>query len=346
MKTKAAVLYEMGKELAIEELEIPELERGQVLVKVLYSGLCGSQLNEIRGRKGEDKYLPHTLGHEGSGIVIKIGTGVKGFKEGDYVVLTWLAGKGTGAPSCKYKKGSQAINSGAISTFSEYAVISENRLVKISKKIPPDIAAVLGCAVPTGVGIVKNTLKPEKGSSIAIFGVGGIGLCAVIGAAFSGCGKIIAVDIYDSKLELAKELGATHVINSRNTDPCTKIKELTNNLGVNYAVEASGVAKVMEQAYESTSTPGKVALAGNVKKGDKISIDPYPLLFGKQLLGTSLGETHRAEDIPKYAQLYLDGNLKIDKLITHKYTLSEINKAFAELESGNMGRGLVRCSEI
>ena len=342
MKTKAAVLRETGKELSIEELEIPELQHGQVLVKVLYSGLCGRQLNEIKGYYGADKYLPHTLGHEGSGIVEKIGPGVSTVKPGSYVVLTWIKGNGIDALPCKYKNNSgETINSGQISTFLQYAVISENRMVKVPKKLPSGVAAPLGCAIPTGVGIVKNTLKAEKGSSIAIFGVGGIGQCAVMGASISGCNPIIAVDIHDNKLELAKEFGATHAINSKKEDAVAKIKELTGGKGVDYAVEASGVPRVMEMAYESLKNPGVAALAGNVRKGEKISIDPYDLLFGKRIIGTQIGETYKSEEIPMYADLYLKGKLKLDKFITQKYALDEINKAFDDLDKGKIVRGLI-----
>src|SRR3989344_1607951 len=343
MKTEAAVLREIGKPLSLEELEIPELQRGQVLVKILYSGVCGRQYNEWKGYYGEDKFLPHTFGHEGSAIVEKVGQDVETVKPGDYVVLTWIKGKGIDAAPCKYKNNKgETINSGQISAFSNYAVVSENRMVKVPKELPPDIAAPLGCAIPTGVGIVKNTLKAGKGSSIAIFGVGGIGQCAVIGARLAGCKKIIAVDIYDNKLELAKEFGATHIINSKKENPVSKIKELTDGKGTDFAVEATGVAKAMEQAYESVKAPGRVALTGNPRKGETITIDPYGLIYGKELMGTKIGETYRNEEIHEYAKMCINGELKLDKLITSKYGLSDINKAFDDLEKGKIARALVK----
>ena len=161
MKTKAAVLYETNKPLVIEEVEIPKLKDGQVLVKVLFSGVCGSQLNEIKGLKGEDKYLPHLLGHEGSGIVEEVGSKVTKVKKGDYVVLCWIKGSGLDAPSCQYTKDNIKINSGAITTFNQYSIISENRLFKIPKEVPPYVAALLGCAIPTGAGIIKNEIRKK-----------------------------------------------------------------------------------------------------------------------------------------------------------------------------------------
>ena len=342
MKTEAAVLREIGKPLSLEELEIPELQRGQVLVKILYSGMCGRQLNEIKGFYGEDKYLPHTLGHEGSGIVEKTGPEVSNVKKGDYVALTWIKGAGINAVPAKYTNGKgEIINSGQISTFGKYMVVAENRMAKIPKEVPPNLAPPLGCAIPTGVGIIKNTLQVGKGSSIAIFGVGGIGLSAVIGAGLAGCAKIIAVDIHESKLEIAKELGATHTINSKKEDAVAKVRELTGGKGADYSVEASSFPEVMEMAYNATAAPGKVALCGNIKKGQKISVDPHGLICGKILMGTDLARTYKNEEIPHYAKLYLEGKLKLEKLITHKYKLDDINKAFEDLEKGRIARGII-----
>lgn len=342
MKTRAAILREIGNGLVIEELEFPALREGQVLVEISYSGFCGKQLNEIKGYYGEDKYLPHTLGHEGSGIVQEVGSRVTTVKPGDYVVLTWIKGKGTDATPCKYKTNrGEIINSGQISTFSKHSIISENRMVKVPKELPPPLAPPIGCAIPTGVGMINNTLKVAKGSTIAIFGVGGVGLSAVIGASLAGCARIIAVDIHQNKLELAKELGATDTVNAKKDDPVSRVKELTNGKGVDYSVEASGTPQVMEMAYEAVGTPGKVVLAGNVKRGEKISIDPYDLLYDKKLLGTSIGETYKSEEIPRYAEMYLAGQLKLDKLITHKYKFEDINQFVIDLEEGKVGRGVI-----
>ncbi len=344
MKIKAAVLYELNKPLVIEELETPVLGRGQVLVKILYSGVCQSVVNEMKGIKGPDKYLPHTLGHEASGIIHEIGPGVTRFRSGDYVVLSWIKGPGLEAPSSQYLLGSKTVNSGSITTFNTFSVISENRITKISREVPADVAALLGCAVPTGAGMVKNTLKAGPGTSIAVFGLGGVGLSAVMFASVIGCAKIIAVDIKDSKLELAQKLGATHTINSSNEPALEKIMELTGS-GADYAIESSGVKEAMELAFEAVRFGGTAVLAGNIRKGDKIAIDPYALINGKKIFGTWGGETRTDEDIPFYAEQYLRGKLKVNKLITHNYKLEDINAAFEELKTGSVGRALIKLND-
>lgn len=342
MKTLAAVLYEINNPLEIEEITIPELKPGQVLVKVLYSGVCHTQLNEVHGLKGEDKFLPHTLGHEGSGIVEKIGSGVTKVKSGDHVVLTWIKGHGADVPSTSYKKcDGSVINSGSISTFLTKAIISENRLVKITDEMPLREAALLGCAIPTGAGIVMNTLKVKTGDTIAVYGVGGIGLSAVLAADMMKCSKIIAVDIHEYKLRLAETLGATHIIKSTSRDVIASINEITNGIGVDYAIESAGVKEVMELAFTSITDSGTAVIAGNLKHGEKICINPFDLIKGKKILGTWGGETKPELDIPLYVNMYLSGKLRLDLLNTHQYELTEINQAFKDVENGKVSRALI-----
>ncbi len=342
MKTKAAVLYETEKPLRIEEIEIPELKEGQVLVKVLYSGVCHSQLNEIKGLKGNDPYLPHLLGHEGSGIVESLGGGVTKVKQGDYVVMTWIKGSGIDAPSTIYRLNGKNINSGAITTFSERSVISEDRLVKITEKIPGDIAALLGCAVPTGMGMVFNNLEEDPDKTIAVYGVGGVGSSSLIAAKSRGYKQIITIDIHDHKLEKAVELGATHTINARNENVIEAVKRITEGVGVDYAIESSGVKEIMETAFESLRNNGKAIIAGNAKAGTKISIEIAGLNQGKKLLGTWGGETVPDRDIPMYEGLYLERKLPLDKLVTKTYRLEEVNHALDDLKKGELCRGLIK----
>jgi len=252
-KMKAAVLYETNKPLVIENLKVPELEFGQVLVKVCFSGICHKQMEEIQGHRGPDPYLPHLLGHEGAGVVEAIGPGVTNVAPGDHVVLSWIKGAGINSRPPTYYKGEQPINAGWVTTFNEYAVVSENRVTGIRKDMPLDKAALLGCAVATGVGVVINQARVIPGSTVAVFGVGGVGLNVIQGAALVNAGKIIAVDIVDAKLEMAKEFGATHTINAVKQDPVQQIIELTGNTGVDYAFDTIGKIKSMKQAYDSAA---------------------------------------------------------------------------------------------
>ncbi len=354
MKTIAAVLTEINKPLQIEELNIPHLKKGQALVEVAYSGICHSQLNEIHGLKGEDKFLPHTLGHEGSGIVLEIGPDVTKVRRGDHVVLTWIKGKGLDAPSSEYRRdGGSRVNSGAISTFLTHAVISENRLIPLTKEMPLREAALLGCAVPTGAGIVTNSVKMHPGQSIAVFGLGGIGLSAILMAGrvntnreSIGAGQnpsmIIAIDITDQKLSLARAMGATDTINANDDDPLKAVMALTSGKGVDYAIEAAGTQGTMETAFRCVRDKGGVCiLAGNLPQGRTIAIDPLDLIKGKQIMGTWGGETEPDRDIPFYEASFLSGKINLTPLITRACSLSQINEAITGMETGHIGRSLI-----
>ena len=341
MKTLAAVLFETKKPLEITELTIPELKEGQVLVKVAYSGLCHSQLNEIRGKKGEDRWLPHTLGHEGSGEVMNAGPGVTKVKSGDRVILTWITADGMNAEPISYLHNGTKVNSGPVSTFSNYTVASENKLIRIPSDMPLDIASLMGCAFPTGAGIILNTLKAGPENSIAVIGTGGIGMSAVIGAGIAGCKQVIAVDISEFKLNMAKEAGATDRVNSKKENLVDAVMKLTGSRGVDFVVEAAGTKHTMEQAIALIHNKGTVVIAGNLAQGERIEIDPFDLIKGKKIIGTWGGETRPDEDIPKYIDMYKNSGLDLSKMITNFYRLEDINRAFDELEEGKVGRALV-----
>lgn len=345
MKTKAAILYELNKPLIIEDVEIPELKRGQVLAKILYSGVCRAQYNEMIGLKGPDKFLPHMLGHEASAIIQDVGEGITKVKKGDYVALSWIKGDGLDGINTQYKKGSQIINAGGVTTFSEYSVVSENRVTKISKRINPEAAAIIGCAVATGCGIVENTLKAKKNSSIAVFGVGGVGLSAIMGARRRGCNPIIAIDLTEEKLKFATQCGATHVVDASRIDVWQLLKKVAPD-GVDFTVDASGNKNAMEMAFDlAKEAKGVCVIAGNLSKDEKISIHPFELIKGKKLVGTWGGETNPGIDIPKYIDAFDKGELPITELITHRLTLDEINKAFEILKSGDAGRIVIKMDE-
>lgn len=341
--TKAAILTQINQPLDIDELIIPELRKGQVFVKIAYSGVCHSQLNEIRGLKGEDKFLPHTLGHEGSGIVLEVGPEVQKVTVGDHVVLTWIKGMGLDIPATQYHRPNGAVvNSGAISTFMEYSIISENRLVPIPREMPLKEAALLGCAIPTGAGIVMNTARVQRGNSVAIFGIGGIGLSALLAAKMMGAAAIIAVDIYEQKLIQAKEIGATHIINASCQDALDAIQTITDGQGVDFAIEAAGHKITMEAAFKSVKDKGGLCiLAGNLPAGQNIYIDPFDLIKGKQIVGTWGGETDPDRDIVNYVQYYLIGKLKLDLFTSDITKIADINQALESFNNGNVNRVLI-----
>lgn len=339
-----AVLSKLNNPLEINSsVKIPKLKSGQVLVKVSCSGVCHSQLMEKNGHRGNDKYLPHFLGHEGSGTVIAIGEGVKKVSPGDYVVLSWIKSSGMDSGSVLYDSNSQKINAGAVTTFNEMTVVSENRCVKIPSTIPSDIAALMGCAVPTGCGIIKNSLNPTPNKLIALFGMGGIGLSALTICHKFKFKKIFCVDINQSKLDMAKEINSEIIaINSSISDPYMEIINNTDGNGVDYAVDASGKPSVTELAFEVINRQsGHLVFASHPKAGSKISIDPFDLISGKKISGSWGGESNPDLDIPFYCDLYLKGELKLDSLITKKYELSDINNAFEDLENGTVIRPII-----
>ena len=338
---KAAVLYEINKPLIIEEIEVPNPEIGQVLVKVMSSGICHTQLDNVKGKYGADPYLPHLLGHEGAGVVEKIGPGVTRVAPGDHVILSWIQGPGFNAKTPLYMKGSQKINAGPVTTFNEYTIASENRVTKIRNDVPFEVASIIGCAVSTGLGAALNESKIQPGSSVAVFGIGGIGLNIIQGAALLNALKIIAVDIHEHKLDFAQKFGATHVINAKKEDPVKKIKDLTNGKGVDYSFESAGLKETMEQAYQAACNTGLINLVGNPAQNEKISIDAVQTHYGKQLIGGHGGHTRPDVDFARYIDLYLAKKLKFDELITHRYTLTKINDALETLEDGKVCRAVV-----
>ena len=340
---KAAVLTKLGEPLVImTAVSLPELSRGQVLVKVAFSGVCHSQLMEARGRRGDDRFVPHLLGHEGSGVVMEVGEGVTKVGPGDRVVLGWIKGSGIDSGGCRYDSNGTILNAGGVTTFNDHAVVSENRLIKLPHGVPLDIAVLFGCAIPTGAGIILNEIKPERGSTVAIFGLGGIGLSALMATMLCECSTVIAIDVSEEKLALAREFGASHTINAGGADTVKEIRALTGNAGVDYAVESSGVCEVIEQAFDSVRRAGGLCVfASHPESGKRIRLDPFELICGKQIRGSWGGGCNPDVDIPEFARLYREGKLPLEKLITKRYTLDEINVALDDLEHRLVGRPLL-----
>lgn len=343
MKTFAAVLESIKLPLNLIELEIPPLKKGQVLVQMSFSGICRSQINELKGYKGEDKYLPHTLGHEGSGVVLETGEGVEKVKKGDHVVVSWIKGKGLNAEPIYYlDKNSRKINSGPVSTFLTKAVISENRLFKIPKDFSLKEATLLGCAFPTGAGVVINQMKIKEDNSLAIIGVGGIGSSALITAKLVGANPIIAIDIRDDKLQKALSFGATHVINSKKNNVNEYVSNITQGRGVDFALECAGITEAMEIAFSIIhENNGLCVIAGNVSKGKMISIDPFDLIKGKTIIGSWGGGSYLDEDIPKFVELCKSDKISLKNLISNEINLEEINGLIDNFDIEVLGRSII-----
>ena len=249
IKTKAAVLFNLNKPLKIIEFNLPSPKKGEILVKIQASGICHTQLLEIEGKNATGSYCPNLMGHEGSGIVCSVGSGVSKVKKGDHVVLSWIKGSGSNVIPKPIKYKNMIINRGPVTTFSEYSVVSENRVTKINKKMPLKLASLLGCAVPTGMGMIFNNAKLKKNSTLLCFGCGGVGINAIHAAKILNAKIIVAVDKNDYKLIKAKYFGATHTINPSKENLNKKIMKITNNFGLDYAIDTVGKKETMEFVY-------------------------------------------------------------------------------------------------
>ena len=340
---KAAVLFACGEPLRVlDGIEVPAPARGQVHVRLAYSGVCQSQLMEVRGGRGQDAYLPHLLGHEGSGTVVAIGEGVTKVAPGDSVVLGWIKGEGLDVPGTKYRRGDTVINAGGVTTFNSEALVAENRCVRLPEGVPLDVAVLFGCAVPTGAGIVLNEIAAQPGMQAAVFGLGGIGMIAVMTLRAAGCKSIIAVDVEPAKLAMAKALGVNHTIDARTEDPVAVIRALTGGLGADCAIDAAGRTRTIEQAFESVRKfGGQCVFASHPATGERIALDPHDLISGKRIRGSWGGGTRPDVDLPRFAALYREGRLPLDGLVGKRYRLDEINTALDDLGSGQVMRPLI-----
>tara|TARA_B110000438_G_scaffold247324_1_gene249405 strand:+ start:69 stop:1121 length:1053 start_codon:yes stop_codon:yes gene_type:complete len=335
MKTAAAILVEQKKPLVIDDVEIPKLKYGQVLVQIEATRICGSQIGEIDGVKGEDKYLPHLLGHEAGGTVLEIGPEVKHVKPNDRVVLHWRPGMGIQASCPTYKWGKRTVNAGNITTFNQFAVISEDRLTTVPLSTDFEICCLLADTLTTGFGVISNDACVRLGESVVIIGCGGIGLGVVLGAKLAGAHPIVAVDLHDHKLTLAKNYGATHTINSAETDFVFVARQaLTGDADV--VIDGTGNPKVLGKALELTGSNGRCVGFGVMPHDQSISFNTLPLHLGKSLTGSEGGSSRPAEDIPRLLRM-MDGNLfDPTDFISHRISLEEINDGIDKMRSGEV----------
>ena len=343
-RSLAAILVEQNKPLEIGLIDFPEsLEIGQVLVKLHFSGICGSQIGEIKGVKGPDPYLPHLMGHEGCATILEIGKGVKTVSPGDLVVLHWKKGAGIESNPPRYKYQNSNLNAGWITTFNEYAVISENRCTTIPKETNKKIASLFGCAITTGFGTIENIAKLRMGESVVIFGAGGIGLNMIQASLLRNAYPIIAVDLTEDKLNMAKAVGATHTINSKlkNSE-----QEIINILGENQLdvfIDNTGIPSIIEMGYRVLKSKGKIVLVGVPKKGQNINIFSLPIHFGKTIVGSHGGDINPEEDIIRYLKLINNKSINLEKLISDYYDLKDINIAISKIVEGRIsGRIMIK----
>ncbi len=341
--TDAAILVEQNKELIVDKVKLPEeLSIGQVLVQVHVSGICGSQIGEIIGVKGKDKYLPHLLGHEGCATVLAIGPGVKTVTPGDLVVLHWRKGVGLQSETPKYLWKDKLVNAGWLTTFNKYAVVSENRCTSIPQDTDKELGALFGCAITTGFGVIENNAKLLMGESIVIYGAGGIGLNIIQAASLSSSWPIIAVDLFDSRLELAKNFGATHTINSKKDNPRKEILKILGQDNLNVFIDNTGIPEIIEMGYEIIGKKGRLILVGVPKINSNINIYSLDLHFGKSILGSEGGESMPHKDIPRYLNLFNRGIWSIEGLVSERFVLQDINKAISYMRNGkSIGRIII-----
>ena len=332
---KAAVLEELNQPLALREVGLTELKFGQVLVKVLVSGLCGAQLHEIKGHKGNGKFLPHLMGHEGCGIVESVGIGVTTVKVGDKVVMHWRPGSGVESPFPNYTLDGKTISSGKVTTLNEYSIVSENRITKIDQGTPSVLAAMLGCSLTTALGIIDNECELKFGESVAIIGCGGVGLNLVQAAKMKSASPIYGVDVNKNMFDLSTQMGCDKFIYDVDYLPerCDVI------------IDTTGIPEVISKAFEKLNPSGRLILVGQPAPERLVGLPNAVSMFdgsGKSIRATQGGRTDPERDIPRYINLALRGHLDYESLHTHTFTLDEVNEAFDLLKSGNAGRIMVK----
>jgi S-(hydroxymethyl)glutathione dehydrogenase/alcohol dehydrogenase len=336
MKTAAAILVEQRKPLIVDEVEVPPLGYGQALVDIKVSRICGSQIGEIDGVKGLDRYLPHLLGHEGGGTVLETGPGIKHVKEGDRVVLHWRPGRGIEGCPPVYDWNGKKTNGGNITTFNRYAVISENRLTAVPTDTDYEICSLLADTLTTGFGVINNDAKVRIGESVVIIGCGGIGLGVVLGAKLAGAHPIIAVDIQDHKLQKAAAFGATHGINSTTSDFVGETLKILGGRAPDVVIDGTGNPQVIEKAFLLTSPTGRCVIFGVMPHDRKISLNTLPLHFGKVLTGSHGGSSQPAEDIPRYLRMLNDKVFDPRPFVSHRIGLEQVNEGIAKMRSGEV----------
>ena len=355
---KAAVCHEFGKPLIVEEVNLRAPKHGEVEVKMRACAICHSDILFAEGAWGGT--LPAVYGHEGAGHITALGDGVTGYKVGDPVLVTLIRACGhclscaSGRPTnCELPydrtRGPLSTADGgllehgmATATFAESAVVDQSQIVRIPDEISMDVASLLSCGVITGVGAVTNTAKVRPGASVVVIGAGGVGLNTIQGAVICGAVKIIAVDITEEKLDAAKEFGATHGVLATEEKMHRIIRQITDGRGADYVFITVGVAQAYDSAPKYTAPGGIMVMVGMPPSGEKASYEPVMMAATSQsMLGSNMGDTMLKRDIPCLIELYRQGRLKLDELISKRYRLEEINEAIADTRAGNARRNVI-----
>jgi S-(hydroxymethyl)glutathione dehydrogenase / alcohol dehydrogenase len=334
-----AVLREIGNDLTIENINLPNLIYGQVLVEIHSSGICGRQIQEIMGYKGEDKFLPHLLGHEGGGIVKAVGLGVSKCKVGDHVVLHWRKSKGIESNFPTYHNENGKIGGGLVTTFNSEAIISENRLTVIPKSVNFDVASLLGCAVTTALGLINNEANAKIGESILIIGSGSVGLSLVQASTLVSCFPIVAADISDQKINKAIELGASNAINMKNDTNILneETKKIVGKNGFDIVVDTTGIPNMIDLGYNILTSNGRLIMVGQPKNGEKIVLNSASDNFkGKKIFDSQGGETNPDIDIKNYIKIIENNKIDIKKIITKRINIKDINSAIGDIKNNKI----------
>jgi S-(hydroxymethyl)glutathione dehydrogenase/alcohol dehydrogenase len=341
---KAAVLFKSGSPLELVDLEMPFPRQGQVVVRIAYAGICKSQLMEIDGLRGIDQYLPHLLGHEGAGVVEEIGNGVSKVKPGDHVVISWIRGSGLSVGGPKFLHQNIQINAGQVTTFSELVTVSENCTFPIQHNFPLRLAPLFGCAIPTGAGMALKELPEDLSTSnVAVFGLGGIGVSALYAISSKKPKSLTAIDFDPRKLEAVKGLSVDQLINSADENFLQLMNRITNEIGFDYAIDATGSTLGILQAFQSVKKFGGLCIfASHPGFGEKLALDPFDLISGKYIRGSWGGGIELDENLSDLLDLYGNNETIMNLLSSDVFQFEEINHAISEFREGNTIRPILK----
>lgn len=339
---RAAVLTQSSHPLEIVEIEPTiALQPGQVRVDIQYSGVCGAQINEIDAVKGPDKYLPHLLGHEGIGEVVEVGPLVETVAPGDTVVMHWMPGDGMQAQPASYLGAGHQINAGWVTTLSEQSIVSENRVTKVVTNLDPRIAPLLGCAATTAWGCLVNDAGFRLGESVVVLGTGGVGLLVVDAARAGGASSIVAVDMFQDRIDAARGMGATATVLSTGSDLETRISSALGGRSAEVIIETTGARPMIELAYSLARKGGRAVLVGVPRFDEPATIDTLHLHFGMQFTGSKGGGIDAARDIPRLAELAENGLYRLENLPLTVYPLTSVNEGIQDIRNGKPGRVII-----